>query len=416
LENTEKDIIQQEAGIMEITQLMKNVYHAGTNSKEELIELQNNMLSLLSDKRYSFKDIEHYLVSWGYQVPAIRRIYQNLTGLEPYRVNTSTYLLDVPGSLPGFNYGWGVGKGSKYQYVFVISYKSGFAVFGQIDDLKRELIEYNLSLEDCFITLEKEAKDIKTCREVTDINPKVLSERGQLPFSKETDPAVQQLTWLGRTSSLKQQIDRFGDSMQANEVRAMLRHAYNDQQITADEHKQLTAYYLSRKADETSLEKSLEETSINTDKNPDKVLDEANQNKNITDINKEIQNAFKKITEFLAENLVDLEGKFSVDVNKINYTKKTAGGATVEKTPDVQGQAPTQYFNKTGSYAVVLDLESTEFYDAGVQQALIVFDITDKGEVETNGMFKGTDDNKYALNIAGLEDYFKSMSTVTENE
>lgn len=414
------DLNKRQAGVQEITQMLYNVNFAGTNSKEEFTELQNNMIQMLNQHQYSYGDIENYFIGWGYQVPMIKEIYKHLTGLDPERVNSTDYLMNIPGCIPGFNYGWGEGKGKKYKYVFVITYKSGFGVFGQVDDLVRELIEYTLDLEEAFSILDKNAKNVKTCKTIITVPEKDILNNQKVPYLCTDGPITQRVMFKGRTASLAKAIDEI--PMQAHEVRAMLRIAYDNNEITAQEHKDLYNYYTARFAEDESedansdITKELEKQEISKVKveTPKEAMDNVKQDKTVSIDLANIADCVKRISDYLTENLSDIYEKAKVVVNSLNFTKKNSDTNVIEKTPEVPGQNPKQYFDKTALFTVVLDVQLFEKSNVGVQPVLAVFMLNDKGDVTTDGNFKGVNDELYPLNLSGIENYFNVVSEVEE--
>lgn len=409
------DLNKKEAGIQEITQMLFNVNFAGTNSKEEFTELQNNMIKMLSQHQYSYSDIENYFIGWGYQVPMIKEIYKHLTGLDPERVNSTDYLLNMPGCIPGFNYGWGEGKGSKYKYVFIIGYKLGFGVFGQIDDLSRELIQYTLDLEEALNVLNKNAKDIKTCKSIISVPEKDINKSLEVPYLCTDAPITQKVLFKGRTASLAKSIDSY--QMQPHEVRAMLRVAYDQNEITAQEHKDLYDYYLKRYAEEdeaSDITKELEKEDIKTNQTDKDLQKEVvNEDKSAFDLDK-IAFYIKEINKYFEDNLSELLSKALIEVKEVKYVNKNVDNS-IEKTPEVPGQNPIQYFNKAAKLSVVLGVTWNDKANLGQQFVLAMFAIDDKGNVETDGNFKGVDEEIYPLNASGLENYFSKLEELDKS-
>lgn len=403
------DLNKKEAGIQEITQMLFNVNFAGTNSKEEFTELQNNMIKMLSQHQYSYSDIENYFIGWGYQVPMIKEIYKHLTGLDPERVNSTDYLLNMPGCIPGFNYGWGEGKGSKYKYVFIIGYKLGFGVFGQIDDLARELIQYTLDLEEALNVLNKNAKDIKTCKSIISVPEKDINKSLEVPYLCTDAPITQKVLFKGRTASLAKSIDSY--QMQPHEVRAMLRVAYDQNEITAQEHKDLYDYYLKRYAEEdeaSDITKELEKEDIKTNQTTQDMQKEVvNETKTEFGLDK-IAYYIKGVNQYFEDNLSELLAKALIEPKEVKYVNKDLDNS-IEKTPEVPGQNPVQYFNKAAKLSVVLAVTWNDKANLGQQFVLAMFAIDDKGNVETDGNFKGVDEEIYPLNASGLENYFSKL-------
>lgn len=410
------DLNKKEAGIQEITQMLFNVNFAGTNSKEEFTELQNNMIQMLSQHQYSYSDIENYFIGWGYQVPMIKEIYKHLTGLDPERVNSTDYLLNMPGCIPGFNYGWGEGKGSKYKYVFIIGYKLGFGVFGQIDDLARELIQYTLDLEEALNVLNKNAKDIKTCKSIISVPEKDINKGLEVPYLCTDAPITQKVMFKGRTASLAKNID--SGNMQPHEVRAMLRIAYDQDEITAQEHKDLYDYYIKRYAEEdeaSDITKELEKEEIKTNQTTQDMQKEVvNETKTEFGLDK-IAYYIKGVNKYFEDNLSELLTKALIEPKEVKYVNKDIDNS-IEKTPEVPGQNPIQYFNKAAKLSVVLAVTLNDKANLGQQFVLTMFAIDDKGNVETDGNFKGVDEEIYPLNTSGLENYFSKLEELDKPE
>ena len=402
------------AGVQEITLKMFNVPFAGTNSREERTELTNNMIVMLQQDKFSYSDIENYFINWGYQVPMIKEVYKYLTGLDPERINSADYLLNIPGCIPGFNYGWGEGKG-KYKYVFVINYKLGYGIFGQIDDLNRELIEYTLDLDEAFEVLNKNGKDIKTCKQIVDVPQKDMLKNREKPYLLQDEPAVQRNMFKGRTASLANTLT--SNDLQPHEARAILRVAYDNKEITAEEHKDLYNLYMKRLAETgenditTELEKqNIDEVKVDT---PKEAIENMSQDKTVSlDLNN-IGSCIKRINKYLTDNLTDIYEKAKVVVANLNYTKKETDNA-IEKTPVVEGQNPKQYFNKTAMFNVILNVTLNSQSEVGEQPVLAVFYADDKGNITTDGKFKGADNELYALNLSGIETYFDKIAGLDE--
>ena len=71
-----------------------------------------------------------------------------------------------------------------------------------------------------------------------------------------------------------------------------------------------------------------------------------------------------------------------------------------------------QYFNKVAKLSVVLGVTWNDKANLGQQSVLTMFAIDDKGNIETDGNFKGVDEEIYPLNSSGLENYFNKLSEV----
>ena len=108
------------------------------------------------------------------------------------------------------------------------------------------------------------------------------------------------------------------------------------------------------------------------------------------------------------DNLSELLAKALIEPKEVKYVNKDLDNS-IEKTPEVPGQNPVQYFNKAAKLSVVLAVTLNEKANLGQQFVLTMFAIDDKGNVETDGNFKGVDEEIYPLNASGLENYFSKL-------
>ena len=237
---------KKQAAIWDITRQLGGITYSGTSSKQELIELEENLRSMLEEGQLGYKMIENSLVSMGYNLNKIRDAFKRLTGVEPGVYLDAQPELDTPGTIPGVNYGWGQSKGKDYDFYFVMPYRVGWAVFGQKGDLLREVDFYCNTLDEARAHLDKKVKESLFYDKVVD--PKKLKPRdyqflseNQFPFGVKVSANAERLT---------KHIEGAGEGMQISEKRAVLQNAYDDAQITHEEFKLLAEHYgILRKAD-----------------------------------------------------------------------------------------------------------------------------------------------------------------------
>ena len=143
-------------------------------------------------------------------------------------------------------------------------------------------------------------------------------------------------------------------------------------------------------------------------------MDNVKQDKTVAIDLSNIADCVKRISDYLTDSLTDIYEKAKVAVNSLNFTKKNSDSNVIEKTPEVDGQNPKQYFDKTALFTVVLDVQLNEKSSVGTQPVLAVFMLNSKGDVTTDGNFKGVNDELYPLNLSGIEDYFNVVSEAEE--
>ena len=173
-------------------------------------------------------------------------------------------------------------------------------------------------------------------------------------------------------------------------------------------------YYLKRYAEDdeaSDITKELEKEDIKTNQTSQDLQKEV-VNKDKVEFNlDQIGFYIKEINKYFGDNLSELLNKALIDVQELKYVNKKIDNA-IEKTPEVEGHNPIQYFNKVAKLSVVLGVTWNDKANLGQQSVLTMFAIDDKGNIETDGNFKGVDEEIYPLNSSGLENYFNKLSEV----
>jgi hypothetical protein len=399
---------KRQAAIWEITRELQNVTYSGTQSRQEQEELEVNMLSLIDEKKHSYKYIEQLLVSLGYNLNKVRHAFKKLTGLSPEEFLSPDAYLDTPPTIPGFNNGWGESKDASFDYYFVMPYKHGYAVFGQKGDLVREEVKYVFSLDEALEFITKKVKELNTYDRIVDVkvNKKPIRE------NDETYTKVN-LDYVGaRTAALEDHIKSIQFFSQPREIRAILENALNKKLVTAEEFQKLVNRYINAKtASEMDFEEKLMKQPIK------KELSEITPQQFFNNEAKDDFGDGAKMGDVIDSILTEMKNtnndlvNYEVAVRSFKYIDQSLAGSKIVETPSVGVQKAEEYFNSSGVVSVLFYVTAENLpEDKNTKPGLILFSLED-GALHTSGVFKGKDDKSYALNESGFDSYF-----VTEKE
>lgn len=418
-EDSEVQKIKQkrQAAIWDITRQLAGITYTGTGTKQEMIELEENMRSLLESGLYGYKFIENCLLSIGYNLNKIRQTFRKLTGMDPQVYLDAQPFLDTPGTIPGINYGWGKSKDKQYDYYFIMPYKSGFSVFGQKGDLLREEVKYFLTLDEAQDFLKRKTVDFQYYDKI--VPPDKLKPRNWQQLS-EVLPIGTKIA-----NRAIEYLDKFNDLLQPQEKRAILENELAQKNITPSEFNKLAIKYgvikeaapdieqvseeggpdiekiiteevfkEEKKIMEQPLEEELEE------RTPQQFFEkqkEAPKSAVVSDVINSIMDYIYELNESLHE--------FRVDVKSFKYAFKEIT-ERIERTPEVGTEKAEEFFSSSGVISVLIDIvDLTLPSSVNIKQGLTVFSVIGN-DVVTSGTFKGVDNQIYSLDEAGFEKYF----------
>jgi hypothetical protein len=140
--------LERKAGASVLQDIALNTYWANTVGKTKYPgvyqlhkqELEDNLASLLSS-RMSYRELEDFLVTLGYETGDIRCVFKKLTSLDPVHLEFMRVesVKDTPLNIPHYNLGWGFSKKKGAESYFVMPGPAGiFTVHEQVDDLTRK--------------------------------------------------------------------------------------------------------------------------------------------------------------------------------------------------------------------------------------------------------------------------------------
>ena len=389
-------MVKRQAAIWDVSRQLQNIPYAGTGTKQELIELEENMREMVESGLHGYKYIENFLLSLGYGLNKIRNAFRKLTGVEPeVYLDTQAYL-DTPAALPGINYGWGESKDKEFDYYFIMPYAAAWAIFGQKGDLVREEVKRTATFTEAREALEKKVKEIKMYDKV--IEPQKVKVKDYQDLSEHWPMGT-------KVAELSNYLHRIKYSSQPTEMRAVLEDAISKGQITEQEFQKLAMECgLFRSADEmTELEKQVLAKPIEEELNettPQQFFEKGKPAQNgmvMGDVVESIVSYIDEVQKDLAE--------FDTTVRSFKYVSQEKS-ALVEGTPTVGNNKPDEFFNSTGIVSVLLDItDKTLPTNIRTKPGLAVFTIQN-GNVVTSGSFKGEDDQLYPLSEEGFVKYF----------
>ena len=159
-------------GEIERTRRSYGVGFANTDTPEELLEIKTH-LELMIAEGFSYKFMEDFLISYRYPPDKIRRVFTKLTNMTPQEAMNINYQYS-PGSIPGFNWGWGHSKKQKGVYYFIMPIADWYNVLCQETDQVRTEVSRHRDYADSLAALGKLVKDVERW------NPPVKEVKNQI--------------------------------------------------------------------------------------------------------------------------------------------------------------------------------------------------------------------------------------------
>jgi hypothetical protein len=348
-----RPLVKSAGSTIDISKLTQGVAHAGSGTLEEMYELMGLMRTLISTRKYKYSELESYLVTIGYNLKLIRRMFKRLTGMRPEEVMNEDYLY-TPAPIPQMNCGWGEASGKKDAWYFIMPWNSTYAIFAQVGDLDRQIVDTYVTLELALMNLKSLVKEVYTAEKPIELikrdnnelrGPEVLPAGFGIKMSKDDDD--------GKTDDgkdAKKESDPVSDEMDKAE-------------------------FFDSKAPSELLDSSLSE------KFP------------VVEIIDEIMKHMDETQKDIEPYRLELGGVQFVVNEKLKYEQTPKMDNVQVATPSFASQA-------------VISLMFTVIREEQRKRGLSVFLFTQDGELLNNGTFKGIDSKLYALSREGLDSYF----------
>jgi hypothetical protein len=389
-------------GEIERTRQLHGIPYAGLGLPEELLECEGHIRDLI-DAGYGYRYMESYLMSNGYGYNVIRRAFTKLAGMTPEQaVNIDA--IYSPGSIPQFNYAWGMARKGKDIY-FIMSIADKYVILCQESDMVR--IEHSSYLE----VLEAKEALKKLVKKVMQWDPPVKDVKNQMTDATQL---YRQPQLFMKASEIQDWAKTLNNYDSIDERGAMIRQAYDEDRITDIERDFLLSKFADAEAqmEETAVREKLDD--IEKEKMDRPIRDEIAEKTPAQYFQKhKMQNRYSMlpadvvdtISRYLYQANANLQD-FGVEVHSLKYATVQPAKKKGKGSP-VSGE-PADIMDATASVSVlveVTDNKAAEPYNTKL--GLMVFSVIGT-ELYTSDTIKGEDDWVYALSDEGLSKYFQS--------
>ena len=421
-----RKVMTRTAGASVMQDIALNVYWANTSGKSALThpgashmyqaELRENMNGLLRSKM-PYRGVEEFMVTLGYEAGDIRKAFEELTGMDPVKMDMmrAEDIKDTPANIPWYNLGWGhAKKGSGSSYFIMPGADNLFCIFFQKDDMTRDLEKSFLRLDEAIEHLKKLVKrvhcyDMSAADQAEDASSKHVKE----PQKKEYRVLanyIDDMQKRGEISNLQ--------------VKAMIGDAVQSGVLTAEDGATMFSVY----ADTTesgSIAANPEHASEEVDDGHVKELKDSQTNKRVVDeMDKDTPQRFfdkvmqkdmpdremdevatdnvKSVLSYIKNKASDL-AEFRINLYSMEYRQHKAPRTMVEVDPQTgRPSGPPK-----ATISAILEIQDATLPEEKSKKfALAVFFVNSDGEVTTSDSVKGEDDIIYGFTEDGMTQYF----------
>jgi hypothetical protein len=410
-----------------------DAFFAGTNTRQERVELERNLNKMINEGRYSYKYMEGFMISMGYQHDEIVRAFKHLTGIHPYDLQNPASFLATPPTIPGISLGWGQGKKGDYDYYFLNPYLWGFALFGQKGDMNRDVVQM-------YHTSDQAMEGLKEYVKEAHIYDQPLTKDVMKDFRDE-GPG---LSTLNETHNILLQASEEKDEVvmeqlgeRASSLFAHLQAHPEDKHLIAGS---LDLGYISEKEaslireaiagpgqgnsqagpaapPKENVEKAMgvadqlfktEDTIKNEPfpeglqwRSPTEFFEDETGEKSV---DKTVSENIEKILEYIGAKNTVLRN-FKIAVRSFLYHGRELN-EKIEEQIKVPGMDVEEFFSSNFVMSVISDITDTSLPEGiATKSGLLVFVVAD-GNIVYDDVFKGEDGKIYALTEEGLAKYF----------
>lgn len=404
--NNQLEIIASH-GEVERTRAMHGIAYAGTNLPEELLEAEGHIRELI-DAGYSYRYIESFMMSNLYGYNVIRRAFTKLTGMSPEQA-VHICSIYTPGSIPQFNFAWGMAKKGKEIY-FIMSIADKYVILCQKDDMNREEHSTHLDLV--------EAKDAlkKLVKKVIQWDPPVKEVKNQMTDVTQLYKQPQIFMQAGEVQEWANRLNNYSSQFERG---SMIRQAYQDGLIDGDKRDFLLKKFGDAEAqmEETAVREKLDE--IEKEKMDKPIRDEIAEKTPSQFFQKhKMQNRYSMlpadvvdtISRYLYQAGANLRD-FGVEIHSLKYATVQPAKKKGKGSPSTT--EPSDIMDATASVSVLVEISDNKAAEPyNTKLGLMVFSVIGT-ELYTSDTIKGEDDWVYALTDEGLGKYFQSERQMT---
>jgi len=410
-------------GVKDISRTLNHIEYSGSGLKNETIELEENMRQLIEEGKYGYKYIEDWLLSLGYPLVSIREVFKRLTGVSVEDWMNVDKVLDVPATIPGINYGWGVSKDKEFDYYFIMPYNLGYSIFGQKGDINREECFYFNKLEEAREKLDK----ITTGANYWD-RPVTIDKLKEFPKQNLSEPKHEiHLTASDNEKfiNLDNYIYNHYEDLNGEQIENLILQAKLNGDINDKEYNELVKAYIEIKAGP-----DVEKMTPEGEEDIERIMQEKVEKEEEKEIKKPFEEEIKEVTpsEYFEKNVKEMRKEtipadivdkilgyirekndslqsFELSVQSFKYTSIEVI-KEIEKTIDVDEQTRERFFDANALVSVLLKIKDNTLPEKlNEKLGLLIFSIIGN-EIVTPDSIKGEDNNLYGLTEEGLSKYF----------
>jgi hypothetical protein len=415
------DIMVRTSGAAIVQDIMLSTYWANTVGKSPLKhpgahrmykkELEGNMSELMSS-RMSYRELEEFLVILGYEAKDIRCMFQELSGVDPVKLEymRAEDVKNTPANIPGYSLGWGYAKKGDSCYFVMPSAGGIYMIFCQEDDMTRKEYGSYLRMDEALDKLETLVKrvhryDISAEDAVDDSLAKHVKE----PKKKEYMVLARYIDSLHSQGKLSDE-----------HAKRLVRDAVRSGSLTPEEGELM----LQVRADASGATTDLATTPQHTQTGPDSTgtadtLSDAQHDRVIDKMEMKTPQDFfeatlpdrveevapehvKGVLGYIANRESDMQD-FEARLYRLEYRRHEAPQSLVEIDPESGRRSGPP----ASTISVVVELaDKTLPRDKNKKFALAVFFVGSDNEVTTSDSIKGEDGIIYGFTEDGLRQYF----------
>ncbi len=413
-----REAMEKEASVLEMTNLLHrpSTLYSGTETQMEVAELEDNIRYLVQNCDYTYTALEDYLISLQYNLRDIRKAFKRVTGVDPQLYLSKLNIFEfAPSEIPPVCLGWGKAK-TKYDYLFVMPFVTGYQIYGQKGDVREE-VEFFIEYEDSLQYLKKNTKELnirdpKVKEDLID-KDKIISPK-QSPLQRKSM----------RYNMLSDYIEKNKSLIHKFEIKALLNNAFHEEEISEEEKNLLMkqaglifSYVddleeIVSEEDEEKKEKvrdireearDIQERSVSImeeDQTPNEFFNELKDNTS------NISQNIEKIMKYIGKKS-DALSNFELEVITFKYQNVDKVQEDFDKNIEVEGDEDLKNFLAASAIIpLIVNVASLSGeYETLDIKGMIIFTIAD-GQIITDDLIKLENDRLYSLTNEGLHTAF----------
>ena len=381
------------------------VYHM---YKKEL----NENLEEMMRTRMSYRQLEEFMVTIGYESGDIRCAFKEKTGLDPVQLDymRAEDVKETPSNIPWYNCGWGHAKKGDGSLFVMPSAGGIYSVFHQMDDMTRKEVSNFLRHDEAMAYLKTQVKrmhryDTTASEQVED----ALAPHVKEPMKKQYEALANHLYDLKTKGRLTLAY-----------AKNMVRDAVWSGNLTEEEGSLMLRVYADASGASTDVSTTPQHTAPTPDSSGQtQEISDAQKNRVLDQMEKKTPQDFfdsampDRIEEVAAEHVKGVlgyvanresdMGDFNVKLYSMEYKRHEASRSVVEVDPETGKRSGPP----VATISVVLEIsDKTLPQEKNKKFALAVFFVGSDNDVTTSDSIKGEDDIIYGFTEDGLRQYF----------